>query len=93
MKHPIMQPDARTPSDALAALFSRGELPVEIVVTGRWSPLSPVRVGERYAWQETAPGVGCYAPQGGGTTHIMAHVVRRNWGRFYQVIEAVERVA
>jgi len=89
----MQQPEARTPAAALGALFSRRELPEEIVVTGRWSPLSPVRVGERYRWTESQPGIGCYAPQDGGTIHIMPHEIRRNLGRFYRAFASSEVAA
>ena len=89
----ITQHDAITPAPALAALFSRGDLPLELVVTGRWSPLSPVRVGERYRWTESQPGIGCYAPQDGGQTHIMPHEIRRNLGRLYRAIASSEVAA
>jgi hypothetical protein len=89
----ITQREARTPQVALAALFCRGDLPADIIVTGRYSALSPVRVGERYRWTESLPGMGCYAPQDGGTIHIMPHEVRRNWGRFYAAAVARPGVA
>jgi hypothetical protein len=81
--HTTQRESCRPITEGLTALFSRGDLPAEIVVLGRHSPLSPVRVGEHYAWREVEPGIGTYAPQDGGVVHIMAHEVRRNWMKLY----------
>jgi hypothetical protein len=84
-----------TPAEVLAPLFSRGELPEEIVVVGRFTPFSPVRIGERYVWCDSQPGVGMYHPRAMrvGAVCLMAHEVRRHMGKFYLPFDQAAAVA
>jgi hypothetical protein len=71
---------ARDPGDALALLFSRGELPARIECVKAFGRVSSVRPGQRWVWDDEA---GTYEPVNGSKWHLMAHEVRRNLGTVY----------